>query len=232
MVKNHLKRLATPRTWGIKRKKSVFITKPQPGAHSKEFGISLNTLFKEELEIARTTKEVKKILHDQEVLIDGKRRRTEKYNVGFMDVISFPLTKEHYRMSFSKKGKLTAFKIKEEEANKKLVRITGKKTIKGNKTQLTMGDGKTIIIDKNNYKVNDVLEIELPSQKIIKHIPFKKGSNVLIIKGQHSGQTGTIEEINEEEELVTVKTPEKKIHTKSSYILITGDKKPLISVVP
>ena len=232
MVKNHLKRLATPRTWGVRRKTTVFITKPQPGAHSKEFGLSLNTLFKEELRIAGTTKEVKKILHDEQVLIDGKRRTTEKYNTGFMDVISLPKTKEHYRISFSKKGKLTAFKITEEEAKKKLVRITGKKTIKGNKTQLQMGDGRTIITDNNNYKVNDVLLIEIPSQKIIKHLPFKEGSSVIIIKGQHSGETGTLEAINKEEDLVRIKTPEKEIHTKSSYILITGDKKPVISVVP
>ena len=34
MVKNHLKRLAAPKTWGIKRKELVWITRPMPGAQS------------------------------------------------------------------------------------------------------------------------------------------------------------------------------------------------------
>ena len=40
-MKNHLKRIASPRTWLINRKSNTFITRPKPGAHSFEHGISL-----------------------------------------------------------------------------------------------------------------------------------------------------------------------------------------------
>jgi len=40
-MKNHLKRIATPRTWVIDRKAETFITRPKPGAHSLYFGMSL-----------------------------------------------------------------------------------------------------------------------------------------------------------------------------------------------
>ncbi len=230
MVKNHLKRIATPKTWEILRKANVFVSRQNPGAHNKSFGMSLNTLMKELIGCARTTKEVKRMLHKKEVLVDGKVRHDEKFNVGFMDVVSFVTTKESYRISFSRKGKLLAFKIPEKEANQKLVRILNKKTIAGNKTQLTCGDGRTIIVDKDVYKTNDVLQIELPSQKIISHLPFKKGASALIIKGKYAGFTGSIVEITDDN-LVTMKTDDGEFHTKSSYVFITGDKKPVISVV-
>ena len=47
MVKNHLKRLNMPKSWQIKRKIIRWVTRPSPGAHNLDFGISLNTLLKE-----------------------------------------------------------------------------------------------------------------------------------------------------------------------------------------
>lgn len=230
MVKNHLKRIAIPKTWEIMRKTNVFVSRPNPGAHSNAFGMSLNTLMKEIIGCARTTKEVKRMLHKKFVLVDGRIRHDEKFNVGFMDSISFPSTKESYRVSFTKKGKLTAFKIPEIEANQKLIRIINKKTLPGEKTQLTCGDGRTIIVDKDVYKSNDVLHIELPSQKIKSHLQFKKGASALIVKGKYAGFTGVISEISDDK-LVTIKTEDGDFHTKFSYVFITGDKKPVISVV-
>ena len=144
MGQDHLKRIATPKTWGILRKVNTFITRPNPGAHSYYKGQSLNTVMKEDIGIARTTKEV-----------DGKKRHDEKHNVGFMDVITFPATKESYRIGFTKKGKLKSFAIDAKEANVKITKITGKHHITGGKTQLLCEDGRTINIDKDNYKVGD-----------------------------------------------------------------------------
>ena len=61
MGKNHLTRLAAPKSWQIKRKGLKFITKALPGPHSLDTGISFNTMFIEILNYAKTAREVKKI---------------------------------------------------------------------------------------------------------------------------------------------------------------------------
>ena len=39
--KEHLKRVAAPRTWPITRKTSKWVAKPSPGPHSQEHGMPL-----------------------------------------------------------------------------------------------------------------------------------------------------------------------------------------------
>ncbi len=224
----HLKRISTPRTWRILRKVKTFITKPNPGAHSLTHALSINTILKEQIGLATKTKETKKILHDKEVLIDGKRRRDHKHNTGFMDVISIPEIKKHYRVTFDDKGKLTTIEIKETEAKIKPCKITGKKTIKGNKTQIILSDGRTIITDNKEYKTGDTLVITIPEQEIKQHIPLKKGVTAMIYKGKYTGQIGTIEQI--EGDSVIIKKGDELLHTKKEYTYVIGENKPIISV--
>jgi small subunit ribosomal protein S4e len=228
MVKNHLKRVASPNTWNILRKEHVFITKPSPGAHSYMQATSLNTLLKEILGKANTTKEVKRILKEQEALVNGKRRYNEKYNVGFMDVVTFAKIGEHYRLSLDHKGKITA--IVADHADTKLVRIVGKIIVTGGKTQLQTNDGRTIIVTKGDYTIGDSLLIGLPSQEIKEHFLLKEGSAVMVYKGKFAGTEGTIEKIDNDS--VVIKTKNASIHTKKSYAFVTGEKKPSIKCSP
>ena len=227
MVQNHLKRIATPKTWSILRKEHVFITRPNPGAHPYRRATSLNTLFKEQIGLASTTKEVKRMLKEQEVLIDGKRRHDERYNVGFMDVISFKGSKDAYRIIFSEKGKIIPIKIKADEANLKIGKIRAKKTLKGGKTQIELNNGRNIRVDKDTYAVGDSLLITLPDQTIKTHLELKVGASVVVYKGKYTGQHGVVEKI--EGSMVYLKTASDTIHTKKQYAYVTGDKKPAIT---
>ena len=74
MPKKHLKRQASMTTWPIERKGTKFITRPNPGKKFK-LSIPIAIVFKNMLNYCKTTKEVKKILMDKEVIIDGKRRK-------------------------------------------------------------------------------------------------------------------------------------------------------------
>ena len=61
MSKNHLKIQKVPDTWPIKRKDTVFVTRPNPGAHNMNLSVPINVLLRNVLGKAKTTKEVKKI---------------------------------------------------------------------------------------------------------------------------------------------------------------------------
>ena len=87
-MKNHLKRLASPRTWRIDRKKNVFIVRPKPSGHSYDLGMPLGVLIRDFLNFSSSMRETKKILSNKIVLVDGVRRKDHRYLIGLFDVLS------------------------------------------------------------------------------------------------------------------------------------------------
>ncbi len=228
MVKNHLKSITMPRTWQIERKKTVFVTRPNPGAHPMRYSMSLNVIMKELIKCAKTTKEVKAIIHDKEVLVDGKKRNDEKYSVGLMDVISLPETKQNYRIIINKSGKLKALEITQDEANTKLSKIENKSVLLKGKIQLNLSDGRNIIVDKGEYKTSDTLAISLPGQEIKDHVKFEVGMMALLIGGKHMGYIGKIEDIKSD--IITIKIGDNSYETLKEYAFVVGKDKPIITL--
>jgi small subunit ribosomal protein S4e len=229
MGKKHFKRLTAPRTWKIERKKTIFITRPNPGAHKYELGMPINLIFKDLLNYCKTSKEVKAILNDKDVLVDGTRRKDPRFIVGFMDVFSIPVTKEDFRMILDKKGKLSLIKIKKNEADVKISKIKNKKIIGKNKIQLNLSDGRNILLKDDKYRVSDSLVIKIPEQEIKEAIKLEKGAFVILIGGKHMGLNGEVEEIKEN--TITVKIGDEQIQTKKDYAFAVGHKKAAISLV-
>lgn len=193
MVKRHLKRLNIPKSWNI-YKKEKFTVRPKPGAHTFELGMPLSLAIRDLLKYAKTSNEVKKILNNKEIIVDGKIRKNYRFMVGFMDVVSIPKLKKNYRVILNKKGRLFLLQITEQEAKVKVCKIIGKKLIKG-KTQLNLLDSRNILVDKDSYKVGDSLLIELPGQNIKEHIKLEKGANVFVMGGKKTGTLCTVEDI-------------------------------------
>ncbi|MBI4738223.1 30S ribosomal protein S4e [Candidatus Woesearchaeota archaeon] len=229
MVKNHLKRLATPKTWNIERKKSTWITRPNPGAHSLLLGLSLDTVMRDMTKVAKTAHEVNFVVATQEVLVDKRRRKDRRFNVGIMDVVEFPVIKESYRILLDDKGRLTAVRISDEENATKLSRIERKTKIAGGKTQVTLSDGRNIILDKDAYHVGDSLQLELPSQKITNHYPLGKGATVYLLFGKHAGRIGMVEEINKGKIIFSPHGEKReKYETLARYAFPIGAQKPAL----
>jgi len=228
MVKNHLKRLAMPTSWTTRQKKGVvWVARVNPGAHPSNEGTPLVLILREILEYANTSREVKLILNNKQVLIDGVRRKDHRFNVGLMDTISIPEIKENYRVSIGENGKLSLVKIDEKESKSKICKIKGKGLCKG-KTQLRLSDGRTILADKGSYKTSDSIVISVPDQKIISHLKFEKGSSVLLIAGKRIGIKGTVEEIKEN--IVTIKSKSGKFETLKKYCFVVGKEKPELTI--
>ena len=108
-MKNHLKRIASPRTWLINRKQNKFTVRPKPGAHSLEQGLALGIVVRDLLKLASTMMEVKKLLNDQEILVDGKRRKDYRFITGLFDVITIPVLKKSFRVLLDAKGHVSFF---------------------------------------------------------------------------------------------------------------------------
>lgn len=225
MVKNHLKKIAAPRTWHLKRKKNTFITRPNPGAHPLDMGMALTNVMRQMLKVAKTAKEVKSIVNNKEVLVDKRKRKDARMIVGFMDVIEFPETGSAFRIVLDRKGRLSATDVEKAEAGSKLIRIEGKSLIKKGKVQLHMSDGRNILADDKKMNVGDTLHVELPSQKVLAHFPLDKKVSAVLIGGKHSGTVGTVDEINQNKILFST-SEGNKYETLKKYAFVVGKDKP------
>jgi len=72
---------------------------------------------------ALTGKEVKSILMQRLVKVDGKVRTDTTYPSGFMDVIEIDKTDEHFRLVYDTKGRFVVHRISREEAGYKLCKV-------------------------------------------------------------------------------------------------------------
>ncbi len=228
MPKNHLKAQNAPRTWPIKRKNVVFTTRPNPGAHSQDLSIPINVVLRDLLGKANTNKEAKKVLHDQEILVNGKRRKDYRYPVGIFDVLSIPLEKEHYTILVNKQNKLFIHPLSEKESEFKLSKLVNKKIIGKDKIQLLTLDGRTIIVKKNAYKTGDTLVFSIPKQEIKEVLTFEKGATVILFKGSHVGKIAEVVEIDGL--TLKFKVENEEFETKKNYAFVIGKDKPIINV--
>ena len=229
MVKNHLKRIATPKTWNIPRKEGKFVTRPNPGAHRLQHGMSLSLVMREFIKVAKSSREAKTILSTKDVFVDKKKRTDPKHIVGLMDIIEFPELEETYRILLDSKGRLTTVKTNAKEAKFKLSKITSKSKISKGRTQLHTSDGRNITAEKDIYKTGDTIQLELPEQKITAHYPLEKGALVLLTGGKYSGLVATVQEISGGKIMLKTKKDVFETHTKHAFVI--GKDKPSLESI-
>jgi small subunit ribosomal protein S4e len=188
-----MKRLAMPRSWPLPRKTSIWVTKAAPGAHTLELCMPVVVVIRDILGYAKSTREVRHILHNNLVSIDGRICKDSRRGVGFMDVLT--LGEENYRCIVDQKGILRYRQISKKEAETNVCRINGKTTVKGGKTQLHLHDGRNILTDDaGEYNTGDSLVLALPSQEIKEHIRFSDGIKCYLTGGAHVGEFAEVSE--------------------------------------
>ncbi|MDR0900938.1 MAG: 30S ribosomal protein S4e [Methanobrevibacter sp.] len=232
--RKHLKRFKAPKSWPIHPKENTWTVKPAAGPHAIEDSLSLLVVIRDILGIADNSREAKRIINTGKVLVDGRPRKDYKYPVGFMDVVQIPLAEEVYRVLPDMKGRLTLHPISKENDSFKLCKITDKTTIKDNKTQLNLHDGRNMIVDES-FSVGDVISLNIPDQEINDNFKFEEGAMVLITGGKHTGEIGKITEIiiNKSSNPNTVIVENNKkdnFLTLKDYAFVIGKDKPAISL--
>lgn len=208
-----MKRLSAPAHWPIEKKTAKFIVTSR-GPHS--FGIPLQVIIRDVLKYADTAKEAKKIITSGQVLVDGRKCKDIKFGIGLMDVIEIPGLSKSWRMLPQGLKEVSDSKVK-------ICKITGKRNIKGNKLQLNMHDGRSIISD-NSYKTRDSVIIEIPEQKIKQQLKFQEGMLALVIRGKRAGMLSEIEKI--EKDRICLKAGE----IPADAIIIVGKGKPAVEL--
>ena len=210
----YLKRYPAPKAWIINRKANRLISKPNPGPHKLERGLPIGLVLVQ-LGLGHTSSEVRKILNTKEILVDGRQVKDKRFPVGLFDVISIPSTKQAFQITIDLKGRLV---INPTDAKHKPCRVVGKTVLKGGKMQVNLIDGRNLLL-KEDVKVGDTLLLDLPSQKVVKHLKLEKGAKVLITSGRFVGNTAKVESV--EGDIVQFTVDDKKSETKKEHVYVT-----------
>ncbi len=195
-MSKHLKRLVAPDSWHIPKKVKKFVSKTAPGPHSGQ-AMPIGVWLREHAGLANNMKEVKQILSQHAVILNGKPARDPKIGIGVFDIIAIPKIGRYYRVQLDVRGRLVSVEIPEAAAQSRLCRIRNKTIVSGGRVQLNLNYGANVLAD-NTYKPKDSIVLTLEGENrftITDHFPFAVGNTAMIIGGRHSGMIGTIVEI-------------------------------------
>jgi len=228
-----LKRQMAPLYWGISRKEKRFVVTVKPGPHKKNHSIPTAVLLRDKMKVVSTLREAKSVIYTGKITIDGVIRKSLHHGIGLMDVIELVGVSDSYRLVPKDGVILTPIKINSEEKNKKIVKVTGKTSIKGDKTQIKFHDGRTLISDES-VNVNDSCVLQIPEQKILQVIKLEKDTQILVTSGANAGKTGVIKEIKEgtfslPKRIVTT-IDDKLIEIPIRLVIAVGKEKPVIQI--
>ncbi len=223
----HLSRQEAPKGWRIRRKETKWIARPMPGPHPLNKSITVNYLLKELLHYANTTREVKVILNNKDIIINKVVRKNHKFPVGIFDVIELPKTKEYFRLFQDESLRFILHKISKEEAEIKPSKIINKTKLKKGKLQINLSDSRNILVDNDKFKVGDTLILNLNTNSIKSHLKLEKNAKIYLMEGKYTGKSATIENVIETKNLnpakIICKSDNKKFETLKKYVFVIGD---------
>jgi small subunit ribosomal protein S4e len=194
-MSNHQKRLSVPDSWPVERKTETFTVKADAGPHG-EAGVPLLIVLRDVLGYVDSRKEARFALNQGSVAINGDRVADEERPVGMFDILAFEEREEFYRVFPGEGGRLALTQIDEASAGSKLGKIVGKQHVPGGTVQLTLHDGETLRVDDDDpYDTGDSLIVDNETGEVVAHFVYEEGALVTAVNGAHSGEIGTVDEI-------------------------------------
>lgn len=188
----HLKRTSMPNSWPVKKKNITFVTKPNAGSHKLKYVTPVVVILREVLGYAQTTKDAKYIVHNKEVLVNGKKVTDVKFAVGMFDIFELSETKEKFVVIFDEVGRLKLVPTKDSTIT---LKVASKTILKSGKFQLNMMNGYNILVDEKTFKkvsVQDSVVYDFAKKAVKKTLELKEGSQVYLFDGKFKGCFATV----------------------------------------
>jgi small subunit ribosomal protein S4e len=191
---NHQKRLSVPNSWPVERKTETFTVKAGAGPHG-EAGVPLLIVLRDVLGYADTRKEARYALDQDSVLINGTPVSDEERPVGMFDILAFAEREEYYRVFPGEGGRLSLTAIDADAAGSKLGKVVEKRHVPGGDVQLTLHDGRTLVVDDTDYDGGDSVVVSNDDSEVVAHFEYEEGALVTAVDGEHAGEVGTVDAI-------------------------------------
>ncbi|KAF3040264.1 40S ribosomal protein S4 [Didymella pomorum] len=232
--KKHQKRLSAPKHWLLDKLSGAYAPKASAGPHKTRDSLPLIIFLRNRLKYALNGNEVKAIVKQRLIKVDGKVRTDSTFPTGLMDVISIEKTGENFRLIYDTKGRFTVHRITAEEAQYKLGKVKRVQLGKGGIPYLVTHDARTIRYPDPAIKVNDTVKVDLATGKIEDFIKFDTGVIVMVTGGRNMGRVGVITHRERHDggfNIVHLKDAvDNEFTTRESNVIVIGQEKPWISL--
>lgn len=223
----HSKRLALSPLVPIPRKGMKYVKHPSSGRHKHVSSMAVLLLLRDVLKIVKDAREAELLLSSSKILIDGRAVKEPSMPVGLMDIVSIPSLKVAYRLVIMG-GHFVPVSIPVDTSSK-LCKIIGKNIIRAGKIQLTLHDGRTYIVEKeeDRFSVGDTIKIKFPKQTLDGFMKLEKGTKCYVFSGKHAGKLGVLDSVLQRAGSapadVTLNVDGQKIITRKDYVLAVED---------
>ena len=135
--------MSAPSHWLLDKLSGAYAPRPSPGPHKLRDCLPLIVFIRNRLKYALNGREVKQIVMQRLIKVDGKVRTDATYPAGYMDVISIDKTGEHFRLVYDTKGRFTVHRIEAAEAEYKLSKAKREQLGRGGIPFLVTHDART-----------------------------------------------------------------------------------------
>jgi small subunit ribosomal protein S4e len=178
--------------WPIARKGSKYVTR---SSHNLGESVPLMVVMRDILKLVRTKKELKKLINEKQVKINGKLIQVVNYPICLFDVLSLEGLKKNYKMILSENKRFGFEEIADKDAKSRVYKVLNKKILSKGVVQLNLNNGKNIL-SKEKIGIGDGIVLDFAG-KVLDVVKLKKGSNAVVIEGKHAGDKGKIEGVIE-----------------------------------
>ena len=208
------KRHMLPRVVKVPRKEYFWGVSAIPGGHRKDQSLPLMHLLRDYLGVGDKEREISRILTMGQIRLDGKVVKQKRRGVGFMDVVSIPSVKKHYRIIYDKLGRLIPVEETEEGSKLKPRKLVNKVSIKGGKTMLVFHDGFNKISDMQ-METGDVALFDLEKNSVKNVTKLTEGMKVFLTGGNHVGSLALVKDVE-----VSRSSASNLVHTEEGFATV------------
>ncbi|MBS3091741.1 KOW motif-containing protein [Candidatus Pacearchaeota archaeon] len=163
------------------------------------------------LKLAKTAKEVKAMIHNKLLKLNGRFVRDINESINLFNIIE---ADKKYVLFLLPTGRFT---FKETKDNERLCKVISRTLLPKGKIQLNMHDG-TNVIGSKDIKVGDSVYLDF-SGKIKSHVSFGKGKSCIVMSGKYEGLSGKITSIKDSKALIKLNDEESELPISSVIVL-------------
>tara|TARA_Y100000310_G_scaffold45623_1_gene42507 strand:- start:6906 stop:7535 length:630 start_codon:yes stop_codon:yes gene_type:complete len=198
----HLKRQKANTKMPIARKGTKYVARPLSGLNDS---VPVVVALRDMLKLTRTAKEVKSLIRDKKVKINGKLVKDYRESIKLFNLLE---AGDLYKLTILPTKRFVFEKAKSKD---RLCKVIGKKSKKNKKMQINLHDGTNIIYDKK-INVGDSLYLSAEN-KVSKTQALEKGSKVFIISGKYTGLESKVDSISDSKAKLKIKKSEETVET-------------------
>jgi len=203
----HQTRSKIIRVLPLARKGTKYVAR---ASRNESSSVPLVIAIRDMLKLAKTSKEVKGMVHNKILKINGKLVKTINDPIGIFSIIE---ADKKYLLTLLPTGR---FVFEETKENSRRLKIMGKRLVKKGLIQYSLQDG-TSILSKQNFSRGDTLILDFEN-KIVKHKTLENGKEIFVFSGSNIGITGKIKEFSKNK--VTIKFDKDEIIIDNSQVIV------------